>query len=97
MTAQNVRVILANPKYTGHMVYGRHHNRNGHRIPAPPDQWLWSRAPVHPPIIDRATWDAAQQEPRYSWCWAGAVTQVTQLTLARLAASGVGGHGSDRM
>ncbi len=59
-TAQNVRVILANPKYTGHMVYGRHRTRNGRRTPVPPDQWLWSPAPVHPAIIDRATWDAAQ-------------------------------------
>ena len=59
-TAQNVRVILANPKYTGHMVYGRHRTRNGRRTPAPQDQWLWSPEPVHPAIIDRATWDAAQ-------------------------------------
>ena len=59
-TAQNVRVMLANPKYTGHMVYGRHRTRNGRRTPAPPDQWLWTPAPVHPAIVDRATWDAAQ-------------------------------------
>jgi len=59
-TAQNVRVILANPKYTGHMVYGRHRTRNGRRTPAPPDQWLWSPDPVHPAIIDRDTWQAAQ-------------------------------------
>ena len=59
-TAQNVRVMLANPKYTGHMVYGRHRTRNGRRTPAPIDQWLWSPAPVHPAIVDRATWDAAQ-------------------------------------
>ena len=59
-TAQNVRVMLANPKYTGHMVYGRHRTRNGRRTPAPPDQWLWSPAPVHPAIVDRAIWEAAQ-------------------------------------
>ena len=59
-TAQNVRVILANPKYSGHMVYSRHRNRNGHRTPTPADQWLWSPDPVHPAIIDRATWEAAQ-------------------------------------
>src|SRR5207344_1935815 len=45
-TAQNVRVILANPKYTGHMVYGRHRTRNGRRTPVSPDQWLWSPEPV---------------------------------------------------
>jgi hypothetical protein len=59
-TAQNVRVMLANPKYTGHMVYGRHRTRNGRRVPVPMDQWLWSPAPVHPAIVDRATWEAAQ-------------------------------------
>ncbi len=59
-TAQNVRVILANPKYTGYMVYGRHRTRNGRRTPAPADQWLWSPQPVHPAIVDRATWQAAQ-------------------------------------
>jgi site-specific DNA recombinase len=56
-----VHVILANPKYTGHMVYGRRRNRNGRHIPQPPDQWLWSPQPTHPPIIDQATWHAAQK------------------------------------
>jgi len=59
-TAQNIAAMLANPKYTGYMVYSRHHNRNGHRIPAPHDQWLWSPEPVHPAIIDRDTWQIAQ-------------------------------------
>jgi site-specific DNA recombinase len=53
-------VILRNPKYTGYMVFGRKRARNGHRVRVPADQWLWSPAPVHPAIIDRATWDAAQ-------------------------------------
>ena len=52
--------MFRNPKYTGYMVYGRHHNRNGHRIPVPQDQWLWSPEPVHPVIVDRPTWDLAQ-------------------------------------
>jgi site-specific DNA recombinase len=60
-TAQNIAAMLANPKYTGYMVYGRHRTRNGRRIPAPQDQWLWSPAPVHPAIIDRQTWDQAQK------------------------------------
>ena len=42
------------------MVYGRTRKRNGRRVPVPPDQWLWSPEPVHPAIVDRATWDAAQ-------------------------------------
>ncbi len=28
--------------------------------PVPPDQWIWTPEPVHPAIIDRDTWDAAQ-------------------------------------
>jgi site-specific DNA recombinase len=51
---QNIAVILRNPKYTGHMVYGRKRARNGHRVRVPQDQWLWSPAPVHPAIIDRS-------------------------------------------
>jgi site-specific DNA recombinase len=59
-TAQGVNTLLRNPKYTGHMVYGRIRKRNGRRVPAPPDQWLWSPEPTHHEIVDRATWDAAQ-------------------------------------
>jgi site-specific DNA recombinase len=29
-------------------------------VGAPPDQWLWSTQPAHPPIIDRGTWDQRQ-------------------------------------
>ena len=59
-TTQTVYAILGNPKYTGHMVYGRQRTRNGRRVTVPPDQWLWSPQPTHPAIIDRDTWDAAQ-------------------------------------
>jgi site-specific DNA recombinase len=59
-TTQTVYAILSNPKYTGHMVYGRRRTRNGRRVHVPPDQWLWSPAPVHPAIIDRDTWETAQ-------------------------------------
>jgi site-specific DNA recombinase len=58
---QNIAVILRNPKYTGYMVFGRKRARNGHRVRVPQEEWLWSPGPVHPAIIDRATWDAAQQ------------------------------------
>ena len=60
-TAQTVWAILGNPKYTGHMVYGRTRTRGGRRDRVPASEWLWSPGPVHPAIIDRATWDAAQQ------------------------------------
>ena len=53
--------VLGNPKYTGHMVYGRQRTRSGRRVTVPADQWLWSPASTHPAIIDRQTWDAAQQ------------------------------------
>ena len=59
-TTQGVNTLLRNPKYTGHMVYGRIRKRNGRRAPVPPDQWLWSPEPTHPAIVDWATWDAAQ-------------------------------------
>ena len=60
-TQRAVAVILANPKYTGHMVYGRTRKHNGTKRPVPPDQWIWTPEPVHPPIIDRPTWDQAQK------------------------------------
>jgi site-specific DNA recombinase len=59
-SAQAVSGILRNPKYTGHMVFGRLRTRNSHRVPMPPDQWLWSPEPVHPVIVDRSVWEQAQ-------------------------------------
>ena len=56
-----VGAILRNPKYTGHMVFGRRRKTTGRRSqPAPPDQWTWSPEPSHPAIITRAMFDAAQ-------------------------------------
>ncbi len=61
-TKPGVTKILANPKYTGHMVYGRTRTTQAGRArPVPADQWIWSPAPTHPAIIDRATWNAAQK------------------------------------
>ena len=31
------------------------------RPDVPPDQWIWSAQPTHPALVDKATWDAAQQ------------------------------------
>jgi len=54
--------ILANPKYTGHMVFGRRRKTpDGRTRPLPPDQWLWTPEPVHPAIIDRPAWEKAQK------------------------------------
>jgi site-specific DNA recombinase len=61
-TVPGVAKILANPKYTGHMVYGRTRTTGtGRARPVPPDQWIWTPEPVHPAIIDRPTWDLAQR------------------------------------
>ena len=59
-TTQGVSTLLRNPKYTGHMVYGRRPQAQRPPPPRPADQWLWSPEPTHPQIVDRATWDAAQ-------------------------------------
>jgi site-specific DNA recombinase len=56
-----VAAILANPKYTGYMVFGRR-RKTGRRFRyTPPAEWLWSPQPAHPAIITRDMWDAAQQ------------------------------------
>jgi site-specific DNA recombinase len=59
-TQNTVTGILKNPKYSGYMVFGRKRTINGKKRPVPPAEWLWSPAPSHPALIDRATWDAAQ-------------------------------------
>ncbi|MGD0244835.1 MAG: recombinase family protein [Streptosporangiaceae bacterium] len=57
-----VTKILANPKYTGHMVFGRRRKTpDGRTRPLPADQWLWTPEPVHPAIITRDTWELAQR------------------------------------
>jgi site-specific DNA recombinase len=56
-----VSAILGNPKYTGHMVFGRRRTTGGGRTRyTPPSEWLWSPEPAHPSIVTRAEWDAAQ-------------------------------------
>jgi DNA invertase Pin-like site-specific DNA recombinase len=60
-TAGGVYAILRNPKYTGHMVYGRRRSTGSRRFHnVPQDQWIWSPDQTHPAIITRATWDTAQ-------------------------------------
>jgi site-specific DNA recombinase len=60
-STQGVSVILRNPKYTGHMVYGRKPKRGTARRYAAPEEWTWSPELAHPPVTDRATWEAAQR------------------------------------
>jgi hypothetical protein len=43
-TTGGVYAILRNPKYTGHMVYGRRRSTGSRRFhDVPQDQWIWSR------------------------------------------------------
>ena len=56
-TTGGIYSILANPKYTGHQVFGR--VRKGKRVT--PDKWYWSDQPTHPAIVDRDTWQTAQR------------------------------------
>jgi Recombinase len=75
-TTRTVYAILGNPKYTGHMVYGRIRKRNGRRVTVPQEQWLWSPEPVHPVIVDRVTWQQAQAIPRPKSSWTTSWTTV---------------------
>ena len=61
-TETSVAAILRNPKYTGHMVYGRTRKLPGTKKsrPVPPQEWIWSAETVHEPLTDRATWEKAQ-------------------------------------
>ncbi|MDQ7911159.1 recombinase family protein [Phytohabitans sp. ZYX-F-186] len=67
-TITNVRVMLQNPKYTGHMVWNRTTSRVGvtvrrkktHR-PNPVEQWVWSQQPTHPPLITLNMYRQAQK------------------------------------
>jgi site-specific DNA recombinase len=61
-TAGSVREILADPKYTGHMVWNRR-RRNRPERGAPgkvnaPAEWVWSGKPTHEPLTTRRLFDA---------------------------------------
>jgi site-specific DNA recombinase len=69
-----VRVILTNPRYTGHQVWNKQRTDEvlldvddvalGHTNVMrwnPSDKWLKSGAVVHPPLIDQDTFDRVQQ------------------------------------
>ena len=56
--------ILSNPKYTGHQVMGRRKTKGGTRQWTPASEWIWTPEPTHTALVDRETWDAAQQMGR---------------------------------
>ncbi|HEV2370984.1 MAG TPA: recombinase family protein [Streptosporangiaceae bacterium] len=55
-----VYALLANPKYTGHMVWNRT-TKQGRAHANPPSEWVWTAKPTHPEIVSREVWDTAQQ------------------------------------
>ncbi|WP_460696639.1 recombinase family protein [Nocardia thraciensis] len=60
-TISNVREILGNPKYTGHMVWNRRARKSNGGKYNPPTEWVWSERPVHDPLITIETFLAVQQ------------------------------------
>lgn len=75
--ASAVRAILINPRYTGRQVWNRqrtdevlvdvddvalgHHNRQRWN---PPEDWVWSTAPAHEPLVKPEDFDRAQAAVR---------------------------------
>ena len=68
-----VRAILRNPRYTGYQVWGRQRRDevllNVNDVAAghisrmrwnDADRWIWSTKPTHQPLVDQATYQAAQ-------------------------------------
>lgn len=68
-----VRAILVNPRYTGHQVWSKQRKDEvlidvddvalGHTTKLrwnQSDKWIWSAKIVHPPLIDRETFDQVQ-------------------------------------
>ncbi|NRQ37682.1 recombinase family protein [Nonomuraea sp. NN258] len=47
-----VRDVLANPKYTGYMVWNRRATKQGGKN-NPPSEWVWSRQPTHEPLVTK--------------------------------------------
>jgi len=56
--------ILSNPKYTGHQVMGRRRRKGGKKVWMPASEWIWTPEPTQPALVDKATWDKAQQMGR---------------------------------
>ncbi|PSK88718.1 resolvase-like protein [Murinocardiopsis flavida] len=57
-THQRVAGLLANPKLTGHQVWGRKTAR-GTRL-RPIEEWIWSPHPTHPAVLTIEEWAEAQ-------------------------------------
>jgi site-specific DNA recombinase len=74
-----IRAILANPRYTGHQVWNRQRRDEvlidvddvalGHQTRLrwnSDNDWIWSPTQVHQPLVDMATYQAAQHQPTHN-------------------------------
>ncbi len=59
-TQSNVRDVLTNPKYTGHMVWNRRARKTRGGKNNPIEDWVWSPQPTHPPLVSLDTFVQAQ-------------------------------------
>jgi site-specific DNA recombinase len=60
-TYSNVRDVLTNPKYTGHMVWNRRARKSGGNVVNPVSEWIWSPEPVHEVLVDLDTFIQVQE------------------------------------
>ncbi|MBO2461497.1 recombinase family protein [Actinomadura violacea] len=56
-----VAAMLAQPKYTGFMVYNRRATSSGQGRWNPISEWVWSREPAHPAIVTPQYWAETQK------------------------------------
>jgi site-specific DNA recombinase len=55
-----IYAMLRNPKYTGFNVWGRNDKRRGRQQIRPRDEWVWSAAPTHEPIVSRELFEMVE-------------------------------------
>jgi hypothetical protein len=60
-----VRDVLANPKYTGYMVWNRRATSSRNGKVNPPNQWVWSPKPTHEPLVTKELFQAVHDLGRF--------------------------------
>ena len=56
-----IQAMLRNPKYTGFNVWGRHDKRRGRPFIRPREEWIWSAALTHDPLIPKELFDLVEE------------------------------------
>jgi site-specific DNA recombinase len=56
-----IQAMLRNPKYTGYNVWGRHDKRRGRPLMRPREEWVWSPAPTHEPLVPKELFDLVEE------------------------------------